>query len=155
MHKSIFIIALLIGVVSCKQPKNQETQTTPERNANVRKNSSSSQTQASKPNSNDPASQNLPKGPVKPQENLYKGASFETKVITGKENTFGYEITVTLNGKTQRIRQEHKPSVPGIRGFDTQEDAQKVADFVVNKIKTKGFPPTVTPEELKALGVIK
>ena len=62
---------------------------------------------------------------------------------------------ITLQGKTQRIRQTHKPSVPGVRGFDTQEDAKKVADFVVNKIKTKGFPPTVTPDELKALGVLK
>lgn len=90
-----------------------------------------------------------------PKVNPYVQASFATKVIPGKENTFGYEITIRLGGKTQRIRQEHKPGVPGIRGFETQTDAQKVADFVVNKIKTKGFPPTVTPEELAKLGVLK
>lgn len=89
------------------------------------------------------------------QANDYSNATFKTQIIDGKEGTFGYAIQVTLNGKTQKIRQPHKPGLPGIRGFDTKEQAQKVADFVVNKIKTKGFPPTVTPEELATLGIVK
>jgi len=149
-------VVLFIGLVACQQTQNSEEQTSPDNNENIEKSSPSAQTKpGSNPNSTEPTNQNLLKGPIKSTENLYKDASFETKIIDGKENTFGYEIAVILNGKTQRIRQEHKPSVPGIRGFDTKEDAQKVADFVVNKIKTKGFPPTVTPEELKTLGVLK
>ena len=156
MKQFAFALMLVIGFAACKQTQRSQEQTTPDSSKEVGKNSSSTQTgQKPDPNSSTTNAQNLPKGPIKPVENLYKDASFETKIIDGKENTFGYEIAVTLSGKTQRIRQEHKPSVPGIRGFDTKEDAQKVADFVVNKIKTKGFPPTVTPEELKTLGVIK
>jgi hypothetical protein len=97
---------------------------------------------------------NLPKTPSQ-QANDYSNATFKTQIIDGKEGTFGYAIQVMLNGKTQKIRQPHKPGLPGVRGFDTKEQAQKVADFVVNKIKTKGFPPTVTPEELATLGVLE
>lgn len=96
---------------------------------------------------------NPPKTP-RQQVSDYSNATFKTQIIDGKEGTFGYAIQVTLNGKTQKIRQPHKPGLPGVRGFDTKEQAQKVADFVVNKIKTKGFPPTVTPEELATLGVM-
>lgn len=85
----------------------------------------------------------------------YSNATFKTQIIDGKEGTFGYAIQVTINGKTQKIRQPHKPGLPGVKGFDTKEQAQKIADFVVNKIKTKGFPPTVTPEELATLGVVE
>ncbi|WP_299452261.1 DUF4907 domain-containing protein [uncultured Microscilla sp.] len=101
-----------------------------------------------------PSKPNKPQGNT-PAVNPYAEALFETKIIDGEEGTFGYEITAIVNGKTQRIRQTHKPSLPGIKGFDTKAQAQKVADFVVNKIKTQGFPPTVTPEELAQLGIVK
>lgn len=137
----VIALFLTIGWFGCQTSTTQE------------KDSSGTHT-ADKPSAKNTSS-NSSAGPVKPTSNAYAQAAFTTRIIPGKENTFGYEITIKLGGKTQRIRQEHKPSVPGIRGFDTQADAQKVADFVVNKIKTKGFPPTVTPEELVNLGVLK
>ncbi len=151
MIKQILVMSFLISLLACQQTKNPQEKTKPDTKGS--QNISSSQPGPTTGSGS--THQNLPQGPVKPLKNAYKDASFETKIIEGQQNTFGYEIVITLQGKTQRIRQAHKPSVPGVRGFDTQEDAKKVADFVVNKIKTKGFPPTVTPDELKALGVLK
>ena len=50
----------------------------------------------------------------------------------------------------------HQPQIPGIsgnKGFETSEDATKVATLVVDKIKKGIFPPTVTLEELKNLNI--
>ena len=153
MKQYIYIFCVsLIGLTACKQGKNQQEKTAPDTTATT--NNNLPQNNPTK-DTVDTTSQSSTNGPLKTPDNPYKDASFETKIIDGKEGTFGYEIAITLNGKTQRIRQEHRPSVPGIRGFDTKEDAQKVVDFVVNRIKTKGFPPTVTPDELKKLGVLK
>lgn len=151
-HLSIIILVALLALGACKESDSKETTTTDD-------STNTSKTHTDTPAVNKGTTSDTGKGKpvdsVKPKENAYAKASFETKVIDGKEGSFGYEIAVTLNGQTQRIRQTHKPSLPGIKGFDTKEQAQKVADFVVNKIKTKGFPPTVTPEELAKLGVVK
>lgn len=151
---SYLLCFMLLSFAACNTSSNKEITKDSTTHTVSNKSTTSSETTpttSQKKSSDD----DLPMGPVKPKANPYTRATFETKIIDGKENTFGYEIAVTLDGKTQRIRQEHKPSVPGIRGFDTREDAQKVVDFVVNRIKTKGFPPTITPEELKQLGVLK
>lgn len=154
MKQYLYVFCVcLISLTACKQGKNQQEKTKPDTTTTANNNLTSQNSPTN--DTSDKTTQSLPNGPLKTPDNPYKDASFETKIIDGKEGTFGYEIAVTLNGKTQRIRQEHRPSVPGIRGFDTKEDAQKVVDFVVNRIKTKGFPPTVTPDELKKLGVLK
>jgi hypothetical protein len=52
----------------------------------------------------------------------------------------------------------HQPTIPGLpgnEGFTTKERAQTVAEFVVKKIRNNEVPPTVTVEDLNAMGVMK
>ncbi len=74
------------------------------------------------------------------------------QVIAGEAGTFGYDIYV--DGK-KTISQPNIPAVPGIMGFAKKEDAEKVAALAIEKMKKGVMPPTIEPEELRKLGVIK
>ncbi|MCX5849700.1 MAG: DUF4907 domain-containing protein [Deltaproteobacteria bacterium] len=88
----------------------------------------------------------------KGKKNPYANAEITTKIIPSANKTFGYEIL--LHGKTL-MRQPGIPALPGNDGFITKARAQKVADFVVKKIRKNEMPPTVTIEDLKKMGVLK
>ena len=88
----------------------------------------------------------------KEKNNPYAKAQISTKIIPSVNKTFGYEILV--NGKTL-VCQPSIPAMPGNDGFTTKERAQKVADFVVKKIRKNEMPPTVTIEDLNKMGVLK
>jgi len=96
---------------------------------------------------------------AQPKENVsvqneypYKDADINAIIIPSVNNTFGYDIY--LDG-AMLIHQPSRPGLPGNAGFATQEDAKKVAELVVKKIRNNELPPTVTIEELRGLGVIK
>jgi len=89
---------------------------------------------------------------VKEQKNPYANAELTIKIIPSAKKTFGYDIL--LYGKPF-VHQPSIPGLPGNEGFTTKEAAQTVADFVVKKIRNNEMPPTVTMENLKALGVLK
>ncbi len=74
-----------------------------------------------------------------------------TKIIPSINNSFGYEIIV--NERTY-IRQPSIPSLPGNMGFSNEENAQKVSDLVVQKIRRQEIPPKITIQDLKRLGVV-
>ncbi len=73
------------------------------------------------------------------------------QVIDAPNKTFGYEITV--DGKPL-IRQTSIPAVAGIEGFKTAAQAEKVALFLIEKMKKNDALPAVSPDELKQLGVL-
>ena len=89
---------------------------------------------------------------TKPKENPYANAEITTKIIPSANNTFGYDIL--LYGKPL-VHQPNIPGLPGNEGFTTQERAQKVADFVVKKIRNNEMPPTVSMEDLNKMDVLK
>ena len=91
---------------------------------------------------------------MKPENNNNKSNTdkYTYKIIYIPENTFGYEILA--NGKTL-IHQENIPSMPGNKGFNKKEQSEKCAHFVISKLKNNIMPPTITPEELDSLGVLK
>ena len=89
---------------------------------------------------------------VSQQKNPYANAEITIKIIPAANKTFGYEIL--LNGRPL-VRQLSIPALPGNDGFATKGSAQKVADFVVKKIRNNEMPPTVTIEDLNSLGVLK
>ncbi len=64
---------------------------------------------------------------------------------------WGYDI-VAENRKV--IHQDRLPGRPGRRPFSSQEDAMKVGKLVIEKLKSGIFPPAVTHEELKNLGIV-
>lgn len=83
--------------------------------------------------------------------NPYKDAHLEVVVISAPNDTYGYSID--MNGSTL-IHQPSAPALPGVEGFDREEDARIVGEFVIDKIRNNIFPPSVTVEELDSLGVI-
>jgi hypothetical protein len=78
------------------------------------------------------------------------GKSLSYSIITSINDTYGYDI---FSGKKLLIHQTNKPGLPGNEGFKTMEDAQKVAELVIQKIQNGQMPPTVNISELKSLGV--
>ena len=89
---------------------------------------------------------------VKEQKNPYANAEIAIKIIPSANNTFGYDIL--LYGRPL-VHQPNIPGLPGNEGFTTKERAQTVAEFVVKKIRNNEMPPTVTIEDLNAMGVLK
>jgi len=51
------------------------------------------------------------------------------------------------------ISQKSIPALPGNDGFKEQAQAMQVAELVMQKIRNGEMPPTVTVEELNALGI--
>ena len=127
MYKFLLII-LILG--SCSQEnQNKKDSTTQESNSVEKGKDNTPKVQESKPLSN-----------------------IEVKTFPALENTFGYEIWI--DGQ-KTVVQSTIPSVPGNKGFATEEKARKVADLVVSKIKNNQMPPSITPKELDSLGVLK
>lgn len=72
-------------------------------------------------------------------------------VIKVPDHQYGYSIFI--DGR-QYIEQTSIPAIQGESGFSTIDDADKVARFVIEKIKKGELPPAVTIEELTSLGVL-
>jgi hypothetical protein len=98
------------------------------------------------------AVENSVKKEVKEQKNPYTSAEISIKIIPSINKTFGYDILV--QGK-QLIHQPNIPAMPGNEGFKTKKSAQKVAEFVVKKIRKNEMPPTVSEKDLNRLDVLK
>jgi hypothetical protein len=64
-------------------------------------------------------------------------------------NGWGYAITVD---NKIFIKQATIPCITGNKGFTTEADAAKVADLVLNKLKTHQ-KPTIFRSELEKLGI--
>lgn len=74
------------------------------------------------------------------------------KFIQVENGTFGYDIY------TDGVKLIHQPTIPGLSGnlgFRSKEDAEKVAQLVIGKLKKKLMPPTVSKDDLKRLKVIE
>jgi len=77
---------------------------------------------------------------------------FTYQITNVLNETFGYDIYAD---GCMMIHQTCIPCVPGNEGFKVKEDAIKVAQLVINKIKKGKMPPSVTVDEIKKLKVIK
>jgi protein involved in ribonucleotide reduction len=73
------------------------------------------------------------------------------QIIDAPNKTFGYDISV--DGK-KLIHQTSIPAVAGIEGFKTAAQAEKVAQYLIGKMKKNDALPAVSPDELKQLGVL-
>lgn len=67
-------------------------------------------------------------------------------------NGFGYDIY--LNGK-HYVHQPTIPAISGNQGFKTKEQAQRVAELVVHKIRNNILPPSVSIAELDSLNALE
>lgn len=91
---------------------------------------------------------------IKAQETFFSyltNSNITYEIIPSINNTWGYDIFID-NKKI--IHQPSIPGLPGNEGFKTKEDAQIVAELVVNKIKKGEMPPSISIDELKTLRII-
>jgi hypothetical protein len=76
---------------------------------------------------------------------------FRNDTIPGSNLTgFGYDIHVDGN---PYVHQPHVPAVSGLKGFLTEEDARKAAEYVSRKFEMTNSLPRVSKEELDSLGI--
>ena len=94
----------------------------------------------------------LPSGeqPQFPEATANAGRQLTYTIIPAANDTWGYEIFA--EGKLL-ISQKSIPALPGNDGFKEQAQAMQVAEVVMQKILKGEMPPTVTVEELNALGI--
>lgn len=78
------------------------------------------------------------------RQNPYQVEVFATK------GGWGYSI---LNNGKAFIHQPTIPGQPGIVGFASKAEAQRVGERVIEKIKRDKALPTLTNDELRQLGV--
>jgi hypothetical protein len=81
-----------------------------------------------------------------------KPASKSTYEVTTLQSANGWSYQIRQNGKLL-VDQPTIPGRPGTAGFQSQEDAQKVAELVKSKLQAKVFPPSISEAELQNLNI--
>jgi Domain of unknown function (DUF4907) len=71
-------------------------------------------------------------------------------IIISNNKEYGYDIF--RSGKLL-IHQPHIPGLHGQHGFENKIDAEKVALRVISKLMKGIFPPAISEEEMKDLGI--
>lgn len=87
--------------------------------------------------------------PVAPKK---KSASKSTYEVTTLQSANGWSYQIRQNGKLV-IDQPTIPGRPGTAGFQSQEDAQKIAELVKAKLQAKVFPPSISEADLQNLNI--
>ena len=87
-------------------------------------------------------------------KNPYENSIVEVKTYANEAPLTGYGYDLFVDG-TLKVHQPHIPAIPGNRGFSSEEYAKQAGEFVAYKVKNNIMPPSVTPEELDSLGVLK
>ena len=87
-----------------------------------------------------------------PEANAYANTKLTYKIIDAPKHTYGYDVFA--DGRLM-IHQPSAPPLPSNEGFKTKEDATKVAQLAIDKIRKGEMPPTISIDEMKKLKVIK
>jgi Domain of unknown function (DUF4907) len=88
-----------------------------------------------------------------PEASAYVRTKLTYKVVDAPRYTYGYDIFAD-DGKLL-IHQTSIPALPGNDGFQTKEDAIKIALLVIEKIRKGEMPPTISIQEMKQLNALK
>ncbi|MDR6194345.1 DUF4907 domain-containing protein [Siphonobacter sp. SORGH_AS_0500] len=78
-----------------------------------------------------------------------RSSSYEVSVF---KTDIGWGYQISNQGKPY-IRQPMIPGIDGEKGFKDAEQAEAAGKLVLHKIENQEFPPSLTVEELKELGV--
>jgi hypothetical protein len=65
----------------------------------------------------------------------------------------GWGYNILIDGKLY-IHQPNIPAIMGNNGFSSEEKAREAGEFIVEKIRKKILPPSVTAEELESRGLL-
>jgi hypothetical protein len=71
--------------------------------------------------------------------------------VQNQNSEWGYQL---FKDGQLMINQQNIPAVQGNKGFSSKNDAEKIARFILEKVKKGEFPPTISVEELDSLGVL-
>lgn len=66
------------------------------------------------------------------------------------DSLYGFNI---LQDNKTLIHQEIIPAIQGKHGFYSERDAQLVGELMLSKISQGSFPPSISQEDLKRLGI--
>jgi hypothetical protein len=76
---------------------------------------------------------------------------FRNDTVAGSNlSGFGYDILVESE---LYIHQPHIPSISGSKGFFSEEDAHKTAEYVAEKLRQTNALPSLGKQELDNLGI--
>lgn len=92
------------------------------------------------------------KKPVPSKVAKQKPSSKSTFEISTLQSANGWSYQIRQNGKLL-VDQPTVPGRPGTAGFQSQEDAQKVAELVTAKLQAKVFPPSISEADLQNLNI--
>jgi hypothetical protein len=98
-----------------------------------------------------PIQKELVEGEINEANTARVSEKYEVLTTLNDDYSFGYQIL--KNGKLM-IDQKNIPAIQGTKGFSLKVDAERTANFALEKIKKGAFPPTISIEELDSLGVI-
>jgi hypothetical protein len=79
---------------------------------------------------------------------VQKNYSFETY----STDSIGWGYLILVNEKPY-INQPHIPAIPGNSGFNDEDQANIMANFVIYKLKNGIMPPSISIAELDSLGI--
>lgn len=80
-----------------------------------------------------------------------KKTSLSQRVFYTENVGWGYQI---YDGTTLLLKQVYIPAIQGNHAFDSKGAAEKTANFVLEKIASGIFPPTLSVNELDSLDVL-
>ncbi|MGC3943121.1 MAG: DUF4907 domain-containing protein [Chryseolinea sp.] len=72
-------------------------------------------------------------------------ANFRYQIIEAPEKTFGYDV---YRDEALFIHQPHIPGMAGVKGFESEDQAKKAAELMIEKMKNGEVPPTLSEEEI-------
>ena len=76
--------------------------------------------------------------------------SLSLKITNSEHSGFGFEI---LQGTSPLIIQPHIPAIQGIKGFETEEQAAIIGNYMIYKINNGIMPPSITVHDLDSLEI--
>ena len=85
-----------------------------------------------------------------PAPAAHQDAQLTARITDSPNGTFGYEVY--SDGKLL-VQQQNVPGRSGWNGCPQRAQAEKLSALVIDKIRHGLMPPTVTEDELKALGL--
>ncbi len=84
------------------------------------------------------------------QPESFSVTTFVVSDSTGKNLGYGYDI---YNGTKKMIHQSTIPGEPGVNGFVSAEEAERVGKLVVHKLENNSGFPTINRSELDSLKI--
>lgn len=132
-------IALNIAIIGCHRKGDNESTTNPDSAKSVAVPAPDTATFTSKADTT---------------KNPYENAVVEIKTFSNDAKLGGFGYDVYLDQKLY-VHQPHIPAIAGNKGFSSPENAKRTGEFVAFKIRHNIMPPSLSPDELDSLGVLK